>query len=371
MNEGIMLSQNKYIGLNHNIMVVGPSGSGKNFSFHLPNILQMTGSYIINDPCGQLYSATADVLKENGYDVKVLNLCEPDKSMHYDPFVYINTYEDIVNLVNLIIANTSELRQSKTFGSSVEAVFLQSLFIYVWKEGVEDKNGKLQHNMKALLEFINSEDFPDKFDKKIETLAVKEKDHPACAAYYKYKQAASNYKPFIISALSRLSVFNNPSFAEFFSKDDFDLSASGTKKTAIFCILPTYNNTFNFIATMFYFQAIHTLFSFADSAFSGCLPVHVTFIFDELVNIIIPDDIITLLSIIKSKNISCIMTIQCFEQVQVAYKDYENSILDICDIFVKMLREDNCVVLIKGEKVVFYDKKIDVRKHPLFSKVML
>lgn len=87
-----MLSQNIYMTLdtkktdrNNNILIAGGSGCGKSFKFAKPNILQMNGSYIITDPKGELCRDTAGFLHENGYNVKVLNLIQFEKSSRYNP----------------------------------------------------------------------------------------------------------------------------------------------------------------------------------------------------------------------------------------------------------------------------------------------
>ena len=49
--------------LNNNVLVVGTSGAGKTRSIVTPNILQATGSYVISDPKGNLYSKHKDYLE--------------------------------------------------------------------------------------------------------------------------------------------------------------------------------------------------------------------------------------------------------------------------------------------------------------------
>lgn len=46
------------------------------------------------------------MLLKNGYKVKVLNIINFKKSMHYNPFAYIRSEKDILKLVNTIILNT-------------------------------------------------------------------------------------------------------------------------------------------------------------------------------------------------------------------------------------------------------------------------
>ncbi|MEE0885132.1 MAG: type IV secretory system conjugative DNA transfer family protein, partial [Faecalimonas sp.] len=79
-------------GINNNIIIVGSPGSGKTRKFIKPNILQKNTSYIITDVKGNLITECGEILTnkqdENDceYTIKVLNLIDPSKSMHYNPF---------------------------------------------------------------------------------------------------------------------------------------------------------------------------------------------------------------------------------------------------------------------------------------------
>ena len=83
-----MLSQNiqmtldtRHTDLNNNILVIGGSGSGKTYRFVKPQLMQMSSSFIITDPKGELYRDTSGFLKRNGYDVKVLNLLNEEEML--------------------------------------------------------------------------------------------------------------------------------------------------------------------------------------------------------------------------------------------------------------------------------------------------
>ncbi len=91
---------------NKNILVVGGSGSGKTRFFVKPNIMQLHSSYCITDPKGTLLVECGNLLAKAKYQIKVLNLINFKKSMHYNPFMYIHSEKNILKLVNTIIANT-------------------------------------------------------------------------------------------------------------------------------------------------------------------------------------------------------------------------------------------------------------------------
>ena len=83
------------------------SGAGKTYSYCKPNILQTNTSYVVLDPKGEIVRDTGNLLEEKGYEIKVLDLINMDKSHCYNPFVYLKTDNDVQKLVtNLFKATT-------------------------------------------------------------------------------------------------------------------------------------------------------------------------------------------------------------------------------------------------------------------------
>ena len=105
--KGIVLAENNYLPVdkrgNVNVLVVGGSGSGKSASYSIPNAYQLLGSYVFTDPKGELYDRTAGYLKENGYEVKVLNLVRPQYSDGYNPLMHISSEIDVDVIANTIV----------------------------------------------------------------------------------------------------------------------------------------------------------------------------------------------------------------------------------------------------------------------------
>ena len=107
-NFNRILSQNvkmsldfRKLKLNGNILICGGSGAGKTFYEVKPNLMQMPRncSFICTDPKGEILRSCGQMLKDNGYNVKVINLLEMDKSDGYNPFSYIREETDVVKLI--------------------------------------------------------------------------------------------------------------------------------------------------------------------------------------------------------------------------------------------------------------------------------
>ena len=100
--------------LNGNILICGGSGAGKTFYEVKPNLMQMprSCSFICTDPKGEILRSCGEMLKSNGYNVKVINLLEMEKSDCYNPFSYIREETDVIKLITNLISNTTA-RQEK------------------------------------------------------------------------------------------------------------------------------------------------------------------------------------------------------------------------------------------------------------------
>jgi type IV secretion system protein VirD4 len=71
---------------NKNVLIIGGSGSGKTRFWLKPNLMQMHSSYVVTDPKGTVLVETGKMLQRGGYEIKVLNTIDFNKSMHYNPF---------------------------------------------------------------------------------------------------------------------------------------------------------------------------------------------------------------------------------------------------------------------------------------------
>ena len=137
-NFNRILSQNvkmsldfRRLKLNGNILICGGSGAGKTFYEVKPNLMQMPHncSFICTDPKGEILRSCGQMLKNNGYNVKVINLLEMDKSDCYNPFSYIREETDVVKLITNLISNTTPkgATPSDPFWEKAEGLFLQSI----------------------------------------------------------------------------------------------------------------------------------------------------------------------------------------------------------------------------------------------------
>lgn len=351
ISENIQMTiDTKATDLNNNIFVIGGSGAGKSFKFAKPNLMQMFGSYVVTDPKGEMVRDSAGFLKKHGYKIKVLNLLnakEMKKSIHYNPFKYLKEDTDVIRLINQMIANTTPKGASAgsdPFWEKAETMLWLALFFYVWKEGVVMSDGSVRRNFPAVMELLKKAEFKtdsrgnkidSELDKMMSRLEQENADHPAVVNYNKsMRGAADTVRSIIISANARLAVMGNDVILDLLSEDEIDIETIGREKTILYCVISDTDKSYNFIVGMLYSQIFNELYYQADFVYSGSLPIHVTFLFDEFANVALPDDFCSLLSTMRSRNISSIIIIQNMAQIKKLFKDDYETIPGNCDVMI-------------------------------------
>lgn len=344
--KNLILSQNLALSLNAkshrrnlNVLIVGGSGAGKTRFYAKPNIMQCNTSFVIADPKGEMLRATAPLLLQRGYDVKVFNLINPSDSDGYNPFTYIRTDEDVVKLISNLIQNTTpkNAQQSDPFWEKSEIALDTALMLYLLHEAPpEEQNFEtmmfLIENASAMEE---DETFQSPVDILFEALEEKYPEHIAVKQWKIFKQASGKTaKSILISAAVRLEAFNLPEIAKMTSYDNLDIGSLGERKKAVFCVIPDNDNSFNYLVGMLYTQAFQELYYRADHKHGGELPIPVHFVMDEFANVALPDNFERVLATMRSRRISVSIIIQNMAQLKALFKDSWESVVGLCDTFL-------------------------------------
>ena len=342
-----LLTQHTAIGLdghkhrrNLNVLVCGGSGSGKTRFYAKPNIMQANTSFVVLDPKGEILRDTGTLLKEKGYDIKVIDLINMERSDCYNPFVYLRSDNDIQRLVTNLFKNTTPKgsQSQDPFWDNAAMMLLLALVFFLHYEAPPE-----EQNFAMVLDMIRDGSIDGDEDAYIVTpldmlfnkLEEAKPDHVALK-YYKGYHVGSNktLKSIQITLMARLEKFNLRPLAELTETDGLDLSSIGEKKTAVFGIIPDNDSSFNFIIGMLYTQLFQQLYHQADFVHGGRLPVHVHFVMDEFANVALPDEFDKLLSTMRSRDISVSIIIQNMAQLKALFEKQWESIVGNCDEFL-------------------------------------
>lgn len=433
--KNIILSQNMRLGLNAkkhrrnlNVLVVGGSGAGKTRFYAKPNLMQCNTSFIVADPKGEMLRSIAPLLIENGYDIKVFNLIEPENSDGYNPFVYIRKDEDVIKLISNLIQNTTpkNASQNDPFWEKSEIALDSALMLYLLHEAPpEEQTFEMLMFLIENAATVEDEDesgYQSPVDILFNGLEEEKPEHIAVRQYKIFKQASGKTaKSILISAAVRLAAFNLPEIAKMTSYDNLDIGTLGERKRAIFCVIPDNDNSFNYLVGMLYTQAFQALYFNADNNHGGELPIPVHIVMDEFANVALPDNFERILATMRSRRISVSIIIQNMAQLKALFKDSWENITGNCDTLlylggneqstheyiskmlgketigtrtrgitkgqhgssntnyqnagrelltldeVRLLDNSNALIFIRGERPLI-DKKFDILSHPNIAK---
>ena len=325
---------------NKNVLVVGGSGSGKTRFWLKPNLMQCTSktyptSFVVTDPKGSIVIECGNLLRRNGYRIKIMNTINFKKSHHYNPFAYIHSEKDILKLVTCLISNTKgEGKTGDDFWVKAETLLYTALIAYIHYEAPEE-----EQNFSTLLEFLNSmevreddEEFQNPVDLIFEELEKTKPNSFAGRQYRLYKLAAGKTaKSILISCGARLAPFDIAELRNMTAYDELELDTLGDRKTALFFIMSDTDDTFNFLISMAYTQLFNLLCEKADDVYGGRLPIHVRCLIDEAANIGQIPRLEKLMATICSREISACLVLQAQSQLKALYKDNADTIIGNMD----------------------------------------
>jgi type IV secretion system protein VirD4 len=387
--------------LNKHTVVYGASGTGKSRCFVRNQIMQCVSrreSIVVTDSKGELYTDSAQFLRDNGYDVKVFNLADPKHSHSWNCIREIGTEPRQAEILAQIFAdafikNTSE-GKGDYFWDNAEMLLLQSLILYVVLDSSRPDGLK---NINAVYEMLTGNtdaELEAKFD-------MLNENHPALSSWEVIKKASENVRRNIIIGLAvRMQTFLPPEIINITSSDDIDVEAPAREKCGYFVILPEQSTSASdCLSSLFFsFMLIKTAKYAELYGRNGMCDIPVNFILDDFQNIGRIPDFAKRLAIVRLRDIRVALVFQNITQLQSKYpKGIWEEIINNCDtqLFfggagqptvkfisnslikagsdltyddIANLSDKYCLIIIKNQEVLAV-KKYDFSNHPAASQL--
>lgn len=344
---------------NNNMVVVASSGKFKTTSVVVPNILAGGANKIVLDVKGDLLRNYGLYLKEKGYTIRCLNLKYPNLSDRYNPFAYIETEEDIIKLIANIQKSLTppDAMKGEPFWDEGVALYLQSVFFYEWWYAKKEGRTGTFNNVLKLVNDEAKKDTSKPVEKgkqpptllqiKMDQLAEEDSpDNPAVRDYRKLKDgAAETVRSIIIITNAKLKLCETKALKRIFEDDDMHLTEYATgvggtldkpnkNKLITFLCVDDSDQSYNFVCSMLYSQALTILMRMADNDLGGSLPIALELWLDEFYAGARPADCAQLMGVIRSRNISMIPILQSVSQLKDLYQGEKAEIIhDNCPIF--------------------------------------
>ena len=334
-NSGLILAEDNYLPLdklgNTNVLIVGGSGSGKSSAYTVPNAHQCLGSYVFTDPKGEIYDITAGYLKSQGYEIKILNLVNPDSSDSYNPIQHIKSELDVDVIASTIIKGQKSEASAGTdpYWDNMSELLLKALIYYLIAARPPE-----EQNLASCAELVRAANNKGNTNLLSELINKLPYDHQARMNYKSVEIASDKTYSSILSSLqSKLGKFDSKEIANVTSTNTISFEDIATKKTALYVVSSDTHTAYDFLLTIFFSQMIQQLYDFADKN-GGKLPLKTFFILDEFSNIGQIPDFDKKISTSRSRGISFSVILQNLDQLKSLYEKSYETIIGNCDTHV-------------------------------------
>ena len=337
-----------FVGDDCHLLCVGATRSGKSRCLVLESIclLGLAGESIFcSDPKAELFHYTADFLKKLGYEVLVLDFKNPEKSMRYNllqPIIDAISEGDTDRAEMLAWDLTNNLvgkPEGEKIWTNGECSIIAAAILCVVCDN--QKRPEFQ-NMTNVYWFIS--EMCRTIGNKMPLLEYVKKlspFHPARALLSISDVAPSRTRgSFYTSALTTLRLFTSKSIYAITHTSDFTLADMGSKKQALFVILPDEKTTFYPIASLIVSQQYELLAEAADRR-GGRLERRVNFILDEYGNFTPISDMTNKLTVAAGRGMRYALFVQGFDQLKEKYSDnIANTIKGNCQVWAYLQSDD-------------------------------
>lgn len=324
-------------------LVMGATGSGKTVIVAKPMIKLLSKhgeSMILTDPKGELYEDTAAMLKEEGYNIVVLNFRNPQQGNAWNPMslpyeLYKEGNSDkAIELLDDLAINIlhDEQKSSDPFWNNTAADYFSGLSLGLFEDGTPEQ---INLNSVNLMSSLGEERFGGPNNNYIkEYFNDKDPSKPAYVNASGTVFTTDETKQGIISTFKqKIKIFSSrENLSEMLSYTDFDMRDIGRKKTAVFIIVQDEKKTLHPLATIFIKQCYETLIDVAQEC-GGKLPFRTNFILDEFANMPPLKDVTTMVTAARSRHIRFTFIIQNFAQLTQVYgKENGDTIRGNCNL---------------------------------------
>ena len=336
----LLVKQTKTVLGNNNVLVIGPSGSGKSYTYTNNNIFQIARrreSVIISDPDGGLSREFAGYFTQKGYIVRIHSLMDPSHSHGWDALKSVRgptkekTVSNVQVFVNACLKNTGDGHAKEDIHFQGAFALFSALIMRVLFDDIQFKEE--DKNIRKIIELLNMpfEGLEGLFDE-----ATMAEEAKVCLGPWRtVMEASPNLRSNLIANLKgALNVLvTSPLLCDLLSSDDIDLELPGKQPCAYFCQFPAYEDTYKFMESLFFSMLMQNLVNEAYVE-RGKLQIPVNFLLDEFPALGVLPHWSSTISNVRKLHIYITMIMQSITQLQVLYPDEYPNIIGNCDTWV-------------------------------------
>lgn len=321
-------------------LIIGATGSKKTRLVVLPLIhilCYAEESMIVSDPKAEIYNRTAAKLKENGYNVMVLNFRDPSIGEGWNPLaipyeLYKAGEKDrAYEFINDIAANLmcSELSHQDVFWEYSASDLLFGLILLAFQRN--EKNYVSFEdvlNLRAKL-FLNGNPNMDIWDEAKKDILI---HHSLIGTI----EAPDRTRTSILSTFDqkmRIFAFQE-NLTDMLKQNTISVDKLGIEKSAVFLIMPDEKTTYHRLISLFVKQCYERLIYLAQNSKLATFKTRINYILDEFSTLPTISDFPAMITAARSRNIRFFLFIQSQKQLEHRYKVEAETIESNCNNWV-------------------------------------
>lgn len=302
-------------GIGPHVFVSGCSGSGKTASQFFPRIFQAIlrrESMICTDPKGELRKRTKKLADKYGMITKEFNLINPMLSDGIDFLAYVENFEDARTFTEIIMQNTSgDSMHTEDFWAKGERAAICFGILFV-KESPKYTGHRTLGDVYDLLTSPVAE-LNDMAESLPATSLAKRQ-------WRIFQTTPENSQGGIITGVAtRLQILNDDAIRRITGTPDIDLILPGQKPCIYYVLQSDTKSSNNVIGALFFSLLFIKLIDWADAQAESKVDVPVNLLLDEFPNMGKIPDFPKKLSVIRSRDLRCVICAQDVGQIKDMY----------------------------------------------------
>lgn len=359
----------QYSPQNLNQVVFAGSGAGKTLRQVMPQLMALTGNYIVVDPKQEIFKSTYKYFNKNGYEIRVLNFYDISYSDRYNPMAYVHSEQDVIKVAELFMKSTAGDAKSDFWSDSAKLVF-SAIMLYLYNCKDEEKSFGRALRLLSTLKVSEGQgiDPECEFSQRMVDYCS-EDEHYNDMCYIMWQDIQSTPAVTLGGQLStlkvRLSLFYTKSVANLTSVDELHLRdfAEEGRKIILYVCLPPADSTYNALTTLFFAQMISELQYCCNQSALGKLPTLLNVICDEFANINKIDDWLKFISVNRSLNCRIVHILQNLQQLKGIYKEDYETLLSNCSIFTALGSSDQSTLKLICDSIGKMNVKVQTQNY--------
>ena len=329
-------------------VTIGQTGSKKSRLIAMPLVYILGASQesmIISDPKAEIFSQTSNFLFQSGYNVKVINLREPQTGAGWNPlmlpyqFYKQGDLDHSYEFANDIAVNLTAIDKSEkeVFWDNCAGSLFFGLILLLFKYCYENNLSDDYVNIESIIELRNLL-FPSNREISKKLWEYARKDIFIESLLIGTVATAESTQQGILSVFDqKMRVFLiRPSLMDLLSTNQINFETIDTESTAIFLILPDEKTSYNNLVSLFVKQSYEYMIYKAQNINQNptLCKKRINYILDEFSSLPAISDFPAMITAARSRNIRFNLFLQSKKQLSLKYGDDCDTIMSNCENWV-------------------------------------